>query len=118
VTTDERQLRLHRSRRKIRDPARYDSAAPNNETSRGSVVNASPRRSEGRWGFIDKQRVTSAHLSVTRAFATAFAEVQIKTGSAHVRPDGTAIDFQPDEVDEAKLPDRPCGAPLATPAVK
>ena len=48
------------------------------------------------------------------AFENGFAPVQIKTGTGHVRPDGSAIDFDRSEMDEVSLPARPCGAPMAT----
>ena len=46
-------------------------------------------------------------------FDNGFAPVQIKTGTGHVRRDGSAIDFAPGEVDTVRLAERPCGAPLA-----
>jgi hypothetical protein len=46
-------------------------------------------------------------------FENGFAAVQIKTGTGHVRPDGSAIDFDPAEVDKVTLRARPCGVPIA-----
>ena len=103
-------------------PASFDSLGPNKDHfSAGPFVDGmAPAGCQGHWGFIDKQgawTIAPVYL-FARAFANGFAEVQIKTGTGHVRPDGTAIDFGPDEVDVVNLPERPCGAPLAKPAAK
>jgi hypothetical protein len=47
-----------------------------------------------------------------QSFEHGFAPVQIKTLTGHLRPDGSAIDFSPAEVDGITPPARPCGAPL------
>lgn len=107
---------------KLAIPAHFDSLGPNKEHfSAGPFVNGiAPAGCDGRWGFIDKQGgwIIPPIYRFAREFTNGFAEVHVKTGTGHVRPDGTAIDFQADEVDEVKLPDRPCGAALATPAAK
>jgi len=98
-------------------PARYDSLGPNDEHfSAGPFVNAiAPAGCGGRWGFIDKQGAWAIPpvYRFARGFDNGFAEVQVKTGTGHIKPDGTAIDFHPDEVDTVSVPERPCGAPLA-----
>jgi len=70
-----------------------------------------------RWGFIDKQGAWTIPpiYRFTRAFANGFAECRSRPGARTYGRTETAIDFQPDEVDEAKLPDRPVGRRLRRP---
>ena len=96
---------------------RYDSLGPRKEHfGPGPFVNGlAPAGCKGHWGFIDKTGSWAIPpiYAFTQSFDNGFAPVDIKTGTAHVRPDGSAIDFTPAEVDAPTLPARPCGFPLA-----
>jgi hypothetical protein len=99
-------------------PERYDSRGPRGEQfGAGPFVNGlAPAGCKGHWGFIDKDGAWAIPpvYRFVEAFENGFAPVQIKTGTGHVRPDGSAIDFDRSEMDEVSLPARPCGAPMAT----
>src|SRR5262249_15342029 len=96
---------------------RYESLGPHKDHfSPGPFVNGlSPAGCKGRWGFIDKSGAWAIApiYKFAESFDNGFANVEVKTGTAHLRPDGSAIDFTPAEVDAPPLPARPCGVPLA-----
>jgi len=95
---------------------RYDSLGPQHEHFRAGpfVKGLAPAGCKGHWGFIDKDGAWAIApiYRFAQSFANGFAPVQIKTGTGHLRPDGSAIDFSPAEVDAITLPPRPCGSPL------
>jgi hypothetical protein len=99
-------------------PERYDGLGPGSEQfSAGPFVDGlAPAGCKGHWGFIDKGGAWAIPpvYRFAEAFENGFAPVQTKTGTGHVRPDGSAIDFDRSEMDEVSLPARPCGAPMAT----
>jgi hypothetical protein len=96
---------------------RYDSLGPHHEQfGAGPFVNGlAPAGCNGNWGFIDKDGAWAIPpiYPFAQSFENGFASVEIKTGTGHLRPDGSAIDFSPAEVDGITLPPRPCDAPLA-----
>jgi len=96
---------------------RYESLGPHKEHfGPGPFVNGlAPAGCKGHWGFIDKNGSWAIPpiYALAQSFDNGFAPVEIKTGTAHLRPDGSAIDFTPAEVDAPTLPARPCGVPLA-----
>jgi hypothetical protein len=97
--------------------AKYDSVGLRNEQSPvGPFVNGlAPAGCSGHWGFIDKHGTWAIPpvYRLTEAFENGLANVWLKAGTGHVRPDGSGFDFNATEVDDVKLPDRPCGASLA-----
>ena len=97
----------------------YDSLGPHHEHfGAGPFVNGlAPAGCKGHWGFIDKNGAWAIPpiYQFAQPFENGFAPVQIKTGTGHLRPDGSAIDFDPAEVDGITLPPRPCGSSLARP---
>jgi len=96
--------------------ARYDSLGPHNEHfNPGPFVNGvAPAGCKGRWGFIDRTGSWTIPpiYGFAQPFENNFASVEIKTGTGHLRSDGSAIDFTPAEVDAPTLPARPCDVPL------
>jgi hypothetical protein len=96
--------------------ARFDSLGPHEEHfSAGPFVNGlAPAGCKGRWGFIDKTGSWTIPpiYAFAQSFDNSFASVEIKTGTAHLRADGGAIDFTPAELDAPMLPASPCGVPL------
>lgn len=98
-------------------PERYDSLGPHHERfGAGPFVNGlAPAGCKGYWGFIDKDGAWAIPpvYQFAESFENGFAPVRIRTGTGHLRPDGSAIDFTPAEVDGITLPPHPCGAPLA-----
>jgi hypothetical protein len=100
-------------------PMRYDSLGPRNERFGAGpfVQGLAPAGCDGHWGFIDKSGAWAIApvYRFAEPFDNGFAAVAIRTGTGHVRPDGSAIDFTADEADTVKLAERPCGAPLARP---
>ncbi len=97
--------------------ARYESLGPRKEQfSPGPFVDGlAPAGCKGHWGFIDKTGSWAIPpvYRLAESFDNGFANVEVTTGTAHLRPDGSAIDFKPAEVDAVTLPTQPCGAPLA-----
>jgi WG repeat protein len=95
---------------------RYESLGPHNEHfGAGPFVNGrAPAGCKGFWGFIDKNGAWAIPpvYPFAESFQNGFAPVQIKTGTGHLRPDGSAIDFTAAEVEGITPPPRPCGAPL------
>ncbi len=94
--------------------ARFDGLGPNNEYFAAGPFEGglAPAGCRGRWGFIDKTGawVIPPIYLYASGFENGFAAVTIKTGTVHVRTDGTPIDFSPSESDRLELPMRPCGA--------
>jgi hypothetical protein len=98
-------------------PERYDSLGPHHEHFGAGpfVKGLAPAGCKGYWGFIGKDGAWAIPpiYRFAAPFENGFAPVQIKTGTGHLRPDGSAIDFAPAEVDGIALLPRPCGVPLA-----
>ncbi len=98
-------------------PERYESLGPHHEHfGAGPFVNGlAPAGCNGYWGFIGKDGAWAIPpiYRFAEPFENGFASVQIKTGTGHLRPDGSAIDFTSAEVDGIALSPRPCGAPVA-----
>ncbi len=117
VTTDGNRYGFIDRKGKLVLAERYDSLGPHHEHfGAGPFVNGlAPAGCKGRWGFIDKEGAWAIPpiYRFAQSFENGFAPVRIKTGTGHLRPDGSAIDFSPAEVNEITLPSRPCGAPLA-----
>ncbi|SHN67870.1 WG repeat-containing protein [Bradyrhizobium erythrophlei] len=97
--------------------ARYESLGPHKEHfTPGPFVNGlAPAGCKGSWGFIDKSGAWAIPpvYRFAESFDNGFASVEVRGGTAHLRPDGSAIDFTPAEIDAAAPPTRPCGVPLA-----
>jgi hypothetical protein len=95
---------------------RYESLGPHKEHfSPGPFVKGlAPAGCKGSWGFIDKNGnwTIPPIYAFAQSFDNGFAPVDIKTGTGHLRADGSAIDFTPAEVDAPTLPARPCGVTL------
>ena len=74
-----------------------------------------PAGCKGRWGFIDRQGAWAVRplYRMTQGFHDGFGTVALASGEAHIRADGTPIDFAASEIDTAPVDEAPCGAPLA-----
>ncbi len=98
----------------------YDSLGPHREHFAAGPFEGglAPAGCQGQWGFIDRTGawVIPPVYLYAAAFENGFAEVRIKAGTGHVRPDGTPIDFTPGEVDHPQLVAHPCGAEMRSPA--
>lgn len=95
---------------------RYESLGPHKDHfGPGPFVKGlAPAGCKGHWGFIDKNGSWAIPPIYTFAesFENGFASVEIKTGTGHLRQDGSTIDFTPAEVEATTLPTHPCGVPL------
>jgi hypothetical protein len=104
---------IDRSGKFVIEP-RYDSLGPHRDRfPAGPFADGiAPAGCDGHWGFIDRQGawVIPPVYLFAQSFGGGRADVDVRTGTGHIRRDGTPIDFAADEVDPVRLPARPCGA--------
>ncbi|MCB1544416.1 MAG: WG repeat-containing protein [Rhodoblastus sp.] len=96
---------------------RFDAQGPTTEadTVGPFAQGLAPAGCKGRWGFIDRQGAWAVRplYRMTQGFHDGFGTVALASGEAHIRADGTPIDFAASEIDTAPVDEAPCGAPLA-----
>lgn len=96
---------------------RFDAQGPAREadTIGPFAQGLAPAGCKGRWGFIDRQGAWAVRpiYRLTQGFHDGFGTVALANGEAHIRPDGTPIDFATSEIDPAPIEETPCGAPFA-----
>jgi hypothetical protein len=95
----------------------FDGEGPNGESfAAGPFADGlAPVGCKGRWGFINEQGAWAVPplYRFAEGFEHGFASVTLASGVAHIRRDGTPIDFATNETDPAQAEEKPCGAPLA-----
>lgn len=100
--------------------SRFDAQGPATEadTIGPFAEGLAPAGCKGRWGFIDRQGAWAVRplYRLTEGFHDGFGTVALASGEAHIRRDGTPIDFAASEIDPAPVEEAPCGAPLAASA--